>query len=488
MHLMFTFRALGFRAPIFQAPDFRPIATSMAIATLLGACASPSSQQVPEPVKAPVAFKEALTTSASDSAAPLRVAAKWWTVFNDPVLDTLEDQLVIGNENLKVVVAQVANARAVLAGSQRATQPTLSAGLSGTRSVSASASNSGTGPVDAVSLTASASWEPDLWGRLALSTRNAESSLNASEADLASARLSAQATLAQTYFSLRGAERQQALLERSVSAYARTLALTQARYDGGLAQRTDVLQAQSQLESARTQWAESAAQRAQYEHAIAVLLGKAPSQLDIQRTEALPALPEVPNIIPGELLERRPDISAALWRVKAAYAQIGVTDAAWYPTVALSATAGYGQSSLANLLSSPNLIWSLGAALSQSIFDSGAHAQASEQARASAEQATATYRGLVLSSLQEVEDNLVLERRLADEVISQTSAWQASTRTLELVLAQYKAGTVSYLNVTAAQSTALSSEITLIGVQTRALTASSNLLKNLAGPWAEKTP
>ena len=473
---------------MFQATFFRGTAISVAIATLLAACAAPSGPQAPAPATAPVAFKEAATHLAPINETTVPVAAKWWTVFNDPVLDTLEDQLVIGNENLKLIVAQVASARAVLTGSQRATQPSLSAGLNGTRSVSASSTNGSASPVDAVSLTASASWEPDLWGRLALTTRNAESSLKASEADLASARLSAQSTLAQTYFSLRSAERQQALLERSVSAYQRTLELTQVRYDGGLAQRTDVLQAQSQLESARTQLAESAAQRAQYEHAIAVLLGKAPSQLDIQRTEKLPVLPEVPEIIPGELLERRPDISAALWRVKAAYAQIGVTDAAWYPTVALSATAGYSQSSLANLLSTPNLIWSLGAAVSQSIFDSGAHAQASEQARASAEQATASYRGLVLTSLQEVEDNLVLARRLADEVVSQTAAWQASTRTLELVLAQYKAGTVSYLNVTAAQSAALSSEITLIGVQTRALTASSNLLKNLAGRWTDNTP
>ena len=461
-------------------PFIRTALASAALLALLSACGTSQGPQPPVPDAPPTQFKE---TSGFNASAPALANDAWWTLFHDPVLDSLEEKLVIGNENLKLVVAQVASARAVLTGSQQATRPTLSAGLNGARSASAGSSGASSDPVNSVSLTASASWEPDLWGRLSLATQNAQSSLRASEADLAAARLSAQGTLAQSYFSLRDYELQTALLTRSVQAYAQSLALTQARYSAGVAQRTDVLQAESQLESAKSQRAEALVQRAQSEHAIAVLLGLAPSVFSIPATAALPDLPAVPAALPGSLLQRRPDIAAAQWRVKAAYAELGVADAAWFPTVSLSARAGYSQSSLASLINTPNLIWSLGLGLTQSFIDNGARTQASAQARASADQATATYRALVLTALQEVEDNLVLARHLADEVTSQDAAWQSSVKTLEIVTAQYRAGTVGYLNVTAAQSAALASEITLLSAKTRALTANSVLLKNLAGRW-----
>jgi NodT family efflux transporter outer membrane factor (OMF) lipoprotein len=409
-------------------------------------------------------------------------------MFQDPVLNDLANRLVIGNENLKAAVAQVANARAVVDASRSALFPTLSVGLSGSRSDSPSNStntsnNINRGPSNTVSLTADASWELDLWGRLFEASNGAKASLQASVDDLAAARLSAHATLVQTYFSMRAAEAQMALLERSVQAYQRSQDLTQARYDSGVAGRTDVLQAQTQLKSAQAQLAESSAQRAQFEHAIAVLLGVPPSAFSVELTAKLPASPTVPPMLPANLLERRPDIAAAQRRVAAAYAQIGVADAAYFPSLTLSASAGYRNSSLANLVSAPNLFWSIGPSLAQAIFDGGQRKLASAQARASADQATSTYRQAVLTALQEVEDNLVLADRLQSEAQLQQEALEAAQRNLEITLDQYRSGTVSYLNVATAQAAALNSESSLLSVRNRQLEAVNQLLKNIAGRW-----
>ena len=454
----------------------RACGTSLALCLLLQACAI-TAVKPPEPATAPAQFKETLP-----GAATTVVPDAWWTLFQDPVLDDLEQRVVLGNETLQASVAQLAAARATLGASQSAAYPTLSAGLNGARAYNAQ-SNAADNPANSVSLSASASWELDLWGRLSLATQGAQANVQASEADLASARLSLQALLAQSYFSLRTAEVQQALLGRNVLSLQRTLELTRVRYQAGVVGLSDVLQAQTQLGSAQTQLADSMAQRAQLEHALAVLLGQPPSGFSLRRTETLPAMVAVPASLPATLLERRPDIAAARARVKAAYAQIGVTDAAFFPTLSLSATAGYNQSSLANLLSAPNLLWNLGASLGQSILDGGLRQQASAQARANADSVTASYRQLVLTALQEVEDNLVLAARLSDEVQSQTEALQAARRNLEIVLEQYRAGTVSFLNVSAAQTAALSSEATLVTLRNRQLAAVNTLLKNIAGRW-----
>ncbi|MGS0755786.1 efflux transporter outer membrane subunit [Roseateles sp. GG27B] len=307
--------------------------------------------------------------------------------------------------------------------------------------------------------------------------------MQASSNDLAAARLSAQALLAQTYFSLRTADSQAALYARSVQAYQRSLELTQARYDGGVAARTDVLQAQTQLRTAQAQAADTQAQRAVLEHAIAVLLGEAPSSLGLASLAALPEVPAVPLLLPARLLERRPDIAAARSRVAAAYAQIGVTDAAFFPDLTLSASAGYRGSTLANLVSAPNLLWSLGPSLAVAVLDGGQRKLASAQARATAEQLTASYRQTVLTALQEVEDDLVLTRQLQEEVQLQSAALQAAQRNLEITQDQYRAGTLGYLNVVTAQTTALSSESNLLNVRNRQLAAVNQLLKNVAGRW-----
>ncbi len=430
------------------------------------------------------AYKEALDWQRAPASLP--VPDPWWTLFADPVLDGLQQKLVIGNQNLRAAVAAVASARAAYEASQSALLPTLALGAGATRSAtpSSGAASSLANPGNSVTLTATAGWETDLWGRLAMASTAAQQSLQASADDLAAARLSAQALLVQTYFSLNTADVQLALLERSITAYARSLALTQARYAGGVAARSDVLQAQVQLKTTQAQQADLNAQRGQLEHAIAVLLGVPPAALDLDRCTALPTAPAVPAMLPSQLLERRPDIAAAQRRVAAANAQIGAADAAWFPDFTLSASAGYRGAQLSHLVSAPNLLWSVGASLAQAVLDGGQRQLASAQARAAADQATANYRQTVLTALQEVEDNLVLATQLAREAAFQADALDAARHNLDLTLAQYRGGTVGYLNVVTAQTAALSSESTLLSVRNRQLSAVSVLLKNIAGRWA----
>ena len=466
------------------APVATTLATTLAAALLLAGC-STTRVAPPAPAPAPAAFKEAPAPSRTAADAPVPDA--WWTLFREPVLDGLQGRLVIGNETLKADLAAVAAARATYEASRSALFPTVSASLGGTRSASPS-SGLAVGvanPSNSVSLLASASWETDLWGRLAQASSGAQSALQASRDDLAAARLSAQALLTQTYFSLRAADAQLALLARSVAGYQRSLDLTQARYAGGVAGRTDVLQAQTQLKTTQAQAADLIAQRAQLEHALAVLLGEPPSALGLPAQATLPPSPAVPTLLPATLLQRRPDIHAAQQRVAAAYAQIGVADAAFFPDLTLSASAGFRKSSLANLLSAPNLLCSLGPTLTETILDGGQRKLASAQARASADQATASYRQTVLTALQEVEDNLVLAQQLAQEAQLQAEALQAAQRSLDITLDQYRAGTVSYLNVVTAQATALNTEINLLSVRNRQLAAVNQLLKNIAGRWPD---
>ncbi len=451
---------------------------------LLAACASPPVVR-PPPVALPAKFKETDFWQKAALTDTPPVPDAWWTLFQDPVLNALQARLVIGNENLKVSMAQVGIARAALDASRSAMLPSLSAGLAGTRSENtASASVLKTAsPRKALSTSVNSSWEVDLWGRLAEASRGAQESLQASANDLAAIRLSAQATLTQSYFSLRTAEAQLLVLSNSVAAYQRSLSLAEARYAGGVAARTDVLQAQTQLKSAQALAIESVALRAQLEHAIAVLLGLPPSALELERSAKVPTAPSVPPLLPATLLERRPDIAAAQRRVIAAYAQIGVTDAAFFPALVLSGSAGYSNTSMANLVSAPNLLWSVGSSVTQAILDGGQRKFASVQARAVADQVTASYRQTVLVALQEVEDNLVLADQLSRESLVQKEALQAAKINLDITLEQYRVGTVSYLNVVSAQTAALTIENSLLIVQNRQLAAVNQLLKNIAGRW-----
>ncbi len=456
-----------------------PAAPLLAIALLVSACAAPPPYQKPG-LDVPAAFKE---SSLRKSARPqvASVPDDWWLLFNDPVLNDLQNQVALGNENLKAAVAQVQVARAALGSSRAGLLPTVGATAGGSRG----ALPGGTSPATSYAIAGNASWELDLWGRVSGTVSSVDLRLQASADDLAAARLSVQALLAQTYFSLRAAESQAALLERSVTAYERSLVLTQNRYAAGVASAADVAQAQTQLKSTQAQRVEANSSRAQLEHAIATLLGKPSASLTLTRTAALPDAPNIPVQLPASLIERRPDIAAAERRVAAANALVGVAQSAFFPAISLSANAGYRGSDLAQLLSAPNLFWSLGPALAATLFDGGARQSAQDSARASLDLATATYRQTVLTALQEVEDNLAVAASLEEEIVLQTDALAAAQRNLDITNNQYKAGTVSYLNVVTAQATALSAERTLLEVRNRRLAAMTQLLKNLAGRWGD---
>ena len=456
-------------------------------ALLVGGCAL-THVDPPKPADPPAQFKEAGVWQRAQAAQGTAEAVPddWWTLFNDPVLNDLQAKLLIGNENLKTVATQVANARALLGAADAALLPTLSVSGSGTRSKASSSGNSNvvqSNINNSVSLSANASWELDLWGRISEGISQARANYQASRDDLAAARLSAQALLVQTYFTLRTAELQGDMLTRSAAAYQRSLELTQVRYQGGVAAQTDVLQARTQLTSTQAQVADNAAQRAQAEHALAVLLGLPPAALTLAPQAALPTAPEAPELLPSTLLERRPDIAAAQARVQAAYAQIGIADAAYFPSLTLTGSGGYRNNTLSKLIDAPHLFWSIGASLAESVLDGGQRRLASAQARNAADAATSAYRQTVLTAFQEVEDNLVAARQLAVQADLQSQAVDAARRNLDIVQDQYRAGIVGYLNVVIAQTALLQAESNLIGVKDRQLVAVGQLLKNIAGRW-----
>ncbi|MGP1681733.1 MAG: efflux transporter outer membrane subunit, partial [Giesbergeria sp.] len=343
----------------------------------------------------------------------------------------------------------------------------------------------GGSPANSQALGVAASWEVDLWGRVAGTVDAAEASFEASSADLASARLSLQALLAQSYFALRAAEAQQQLLSAVLAAYDQSRTLTRNRVQAGVAPPSDADQAEAQYQSTRAQWFDAQATRAQWEHALAALVGEAPANFALEASAVLPAAPTVPLALPAELLQRRPDIAAAQRRVAAANAQLGVAQTAFFPALTLSASAGFRSSSLASLISAPNLVWSLGPQLALALFDNGARTAAREAALANVDLAAATYRGTVITALQEVEDALSTGASLQQQTQAQQLAVAAAQRALTVAQNQYRAGTVGYLNVLSAQASLLAGQRSLIELQRQQLVAVNTLLKNLGGGWAE---
>jgi NodT family efflux transporter outer membrane factor (OMF) lipoprotein len=360
--------------------------------------------------------------------------------------------------------------------------PTVSASAGLTRS--ANATNGLKLPPATVDQAAiSASWVPDLWGSVRRSLEAAHANEASSAADLANAVLSLQSALATDYFSLRVADEQQRLLEEAVLAYQRSLDLTESRYRGGVAQQSDVAQAKAQLEATKAQAIDVGIGRGQMEHAIAVLLGKAPEDFSLPRRAFDLIVPAVPAQLPASLLQRRPDVASAERLAAAANAQIGIAQAAYFPTLTLSATGGYRAPSGADLLTAPYRYWSLGPSLAETLFDAGARGAIKQQAIAGYDAAAATYRKSVLSALQNVEDELLALRLLAQETTVEDAAVAAAEETLRLTTNQYKAGTVSYLNVIIAQTTALNDRVTALNIRGRQVAASVQLFTGLGGDW-----
>lgn len=456
----------------------RLLAGILMIAVLAG-CAITDTLP-PPPDEPPAAFRRApgVPVVAAD-AVQLPPADEWWQSFGDPDLDALGRRAAAGNQDIRAAAARVANARAVLAAQRARLWPV--AGVSA--SVGRSDAGRNDSPSTRYGLGADAAWEIDLWGRISRAVELGEAGLAASIADEAALRLSIQATVVQTYLQLRGIERRESLLDGSVAIARRLLELSQIRYEAGVVDRADMLQAQTQLANAEAQLSELRIGRAQLEHALALLVGLSPAEFSIAPTARLPAAPPLPALLPANVLARRPDIAAARHRVVAAHAAIGLAESADLPALSLSASAGFGGSELDRLVSAPALAWSLGAALARNLFNGGQTEAATDQARAEAEESLAAYRRLVLGALAEVEDDLVAVEQLHQQAALQEVALEAARGTLEIVEAQYREGTVSFLNVATAQSQLQSAEIALSDARLRLLLASAGLLRNAGGRW-----
>lgn len=465
-------------------PRLAPL--SFGILALAGGCAVGPNYHRP-PAAAPAAFKEAWLPANPGDDLP---RGEWWKAYGDTVLDDLEASAAKSNQTIAQADASYRAALAQVTGSRAALFPTVTADASSTRSYNGPALSNGAVPpgttptgtttkVDRVA--ASADWEIDLWGRLRRQLEASRSSAEASANDLGNARLSIAANLAQDYVQLRALDVQRDNIERTIVGYRRSLEITQNRYKAGVAASTDVTQAEATLAQAEAQDLDLGVQRATLEHAIATLAGKPPEEVSIAPATALPKLPDVPKVMPSTLLERRPDVAAAERRVKAANAQIGVARAAYFPDLSLSATDGYQKSTWANIISAPYRFWSLGPALAATIFDAGAKYAQSKAAAANYDAAVAAYRQSVLTALEDAEDALASLRGLEKEEEAASRASVAASNTLRATENQYRAGTVSYLNVVIAESTSLSADTTLIGVQSRRLLAHIALLKAMGG-------
>ncbi len=416
---------------------------------------------------------------------------KWWEIYNDPQLNALEEQVLVNNQTIQAAAANYRSARAGIQAARSALFPTVTGG--GTLTGSQASSNRFGGtfgpglPFADIVPSGSAAWEADVWGRIRNTIASNVAGTQASAADLENALLSAQAQLATFYFELEGLDAQKQLLDSTTVAYARALELTTNRYNEGIVSAVDVVEAQTQLETARAQSTDTEVLRAQYEHAIAVLMGKAPSEFSIPVTILAVQPPPTPPGLPSELLERRPDIAAAERRVAAANDQIGVARAAFYPTVTLAAQFGLESSSLLNLLTWPSRFWSVGPTLAQTLWEGGRRRAATEQAQAAYDASAANYRETVLSAFQEVEDDVSALRLLDRESGEQGRAVVAAERSLALANNRYQGGLTTYLEVITAQSIALTDERTAVEVNTRRMTASVDLVKALGGGWNTAT-
>jgi NodT family efflux transporter outer membrane factor (OMF) lipoprotein len=417
------------------------------------------------------------------------IRGKWWELFGDPQLSALEDQLTTSNQNLKVAEDRLRQARAQVRFSRASLAPTISTApsISSVRdSVNqpyfpASSANNGSGNF---TLPFDLSYEIDLWGRVRRTVNAAREEAQATAADLQTANLSLHAELTMDYFELRSADNQKQLLDDTVKAYTDALTLIQSRFDGGASPKSDVAQARTQLEAAQVQDTEITLARAQFEHAIATLIGVPPVQLSIAPLpNAKLQLPVIPVGVPSGLLERRPDIAAGERRVAEANDQIGIARAAFYPTLTISATGGFEGTSAINWFNWPSRFWGVGPQMSQTLFDAGRRRATSEAANANYDGTVAAYRQTTLTAFQEVEDNLAALRILEKEAQQQQEATASAQESLQLFTSRYEGGVDNYLQVITAQTTALANERNDIDIQRRRMDASVLLVKAVGGGW-----
>ena len=464
---------------------------TLGVACALTACSTLPRYSVPEaavPARyaAPAGPAEAAPGWAVATPGDTQARGDWWTLFNDPELNRLEDQLAVSNQTVKRAVAQLQQARSMIDYQHAGLLPTITAGAAQSRarlSQNVEGHSLAGRTVPDYSLGLNASWEPDLFGRVRDAEVNARDNAQASEADLEAVRLSMSTDLARDYFALRALDIQKKLLDDSVSAYAAALAILRQQLADGAIDASATAQAETQLEDTRSQATDIAVQRAQMVHAIATLIGVPASSFSLApKVESIP-VPQIPAGVPSQLLERRPDIAAAERRVAAANAQIGEAKAAFYPDLTLSASAGLESTFFAPWLTAPSLFWSIGPQLVGTLFDGGKRDAALNGATAQYDGSVADYRQTVLVAFQQVEDNLSALDTLASEAQSQQRATAAAERSLRLTQNRYQAGAVSYLDVVTVQTIALTNQRTEARIQARRVDASVQLLKALGGGW-----
>jgi NodT family efflux transporter outer membrane factor (OMF) lipoprotein len=460
------------------------------VAAGMGGCSFAPHYTRPAMPDPPPAYKE---TAGWKIATPADAVPRgqWWKQFEDPQLDTLEDEVGAANQSLKAALARLEQARAQTRIARAAWFPTLTAQANATRgetSIYAPGYVPGkprTG--DSFIAGADLSYEVDLFGRIRNTVAGARATEAATAGDVAALNLALHAELASDYFILRGLDVQQELLDRTVADYARALQLTQNLYHGGAAAIADVQQAQTQLETARTQAEDTRLHRAQTEHAIAVLTGNEASSFSVPARAGATQFPSpaVDPGLPSQLLERRPDVAAAERRVAAANAAVGVARAAYFPVFSLAATAGAQGTSSSNWFSAPSQFWSIGPQALLTVFDAGVHAAQSAAAHAAYDEQVANYRGTVLTAYQDVEDNLAALRQLERENVSQAAAVEAAQGALRQANLRYQGGIVTYLEVVTTENASLSAQLAAVDIQVRRVNATVLLVKALGGDWWE---
>jgi NodT family efflux transporter outer membrane factor (OMF) lipoprotein len=468
------------------------IVSATAVCALVAGCTVGPNYKRPT-APAPPAFKEteppAIPNGSWKQAQPSDQAlrGKWWEIYNDPQLNTLEEKVAISNQTLKAATEQYFSARAAVQVARAAYYPTLSAGPSISRSrLSLNRPTTVPGAVSQYndfSVVGQASWEPDFWGLVRRTVEASRANAQATAADLANVELSVRSELALDYFELRGLDLQKQLLDNTVVSFADYLDLTKTRFAGGVATDSDVALAETQLKSTQAQDIDVGVARAQFEHAIATLIGEPASTFGLSQSPLNMPLPQVPTGLPSELLERRPDIAGMERRADAANAQIGVAISAYYPNITLGGAGGFESKNPGTWIQGPSALWSLGASASELLFDAGRRHGVTEEARDNYEVTVANYRQSVLNAFQEVEDNLAALRILDEESVTQAAAVAAAERSLQISTNRYKDGLDDYLVVLTAQTALLTNQRTQADITTRQFAANVLLIKALGGGW-----
>src|SRR5882762_8635930 len=461
------------------------ILLAIAVLPFVGCAVGPKYRQPVVPT--PPAYKEAGNWKPAQPNEQ-NLGGEWWKIFQDPQLDALEAQVSVSNQNLKAAEAQYQQARAALRYNRADYYPTLTAGLSATRTrVSAHRPppsslfdginyNDFTLPVDV-------SYQAEVWGRVRKNVESYREQAQASAADLATVNLSMHGDLAIDYFQARSLDAQEQLLNSTVKQYEQALELNQSRFEGGIASEVDVEQAKTQLQTTRAAAIDVGVLRAQFEHAVAILIGKPPAEFSLPPLPLTAPPPRIPVSVPSELLERRPDIAAAERRMASANAQIGVAMSAYYPVIGLTGSGGFESSSITTLLQGPSGLWSVGLSALGTIFDGGRRHALTDQARAAYDAQVAAYRQNVLIGFQQVEDNLAAARILENEANVQDEAVVAAQRSLDLSVTRYKGGVTTYLEVITAQSAALTDQVTSVNILGRRMANTVLLIQALGGGW-----